>query len=143
MENSMTLHFDARPVNEGFARMAVAAFVMKMNPTVECLEDIRTAVSEAVTNAIVHGYSREQEQVEIDCRIEGSRVTIDVVDHGIGIEDVSRAMEPFYTSKPQLDRSGMGFSFMEAFMDELIVDSELGKGTRVRMIKYIDGGDAD
>ena len=124
-KNEVELSFDARSVNEGFARMAVAAFITELNPTMDELSDVKTAVSEAVTNAIIHGYDNPEE------------VEIIVCDTGRGIEDVARAMEPFYTTKPELERSGMGFAFMEAFMDEVQVQSALGKGTSVRMKKYI------
>ena len=125
-KNEVELSFDARSVNEGFARMAVAAFITELNPTMDELSDVKTAVSEAVTNAIIHGYDNPEEKVHMTCRIMGREV-----------EDVARAMEPFYTTKPELERSGMGFAFMEAFMDEVQVQSVPGKGTSVRMKKYI------
>lgn len=136
--NHIQLHFDARPVNEGFARMVVAAFMMDMDPTIEVLEDVKTAVSEAVTNAIIHGYTNEEEQVEMECLQDGEELTVTVRDKGVGIADVGLAMQPFYTSKPQLERSGMGFSFMEAFMDDVKVESAPGRGTSVCMKKYIE-----
>lgn len=135
--NEMKLSFDARSINEGFARVAVAAFITELNPTLDEISDIKTAVSEAVTNAIIHGYDRPEDKVELTCRIEGLRVEIEVEDHGKGIPDVAKAMEPFYTTRPELERSGMGFAFMEAFMDEVKVTSVLGKGTRVWMQKKI------
>lgn len=137
-KNHMHLCFDARSNNESFARMAVTAFISEMNPTLEQIADVKTAVSEAVTNAIVHGYSDENKQVEIICDQAGNQLVIMVVDHGVGIEDVEKAMQPFYTSKPEMERSGMGFAFMEAFMDDVKVESRLGIGTKVTMSKYIN-----
>ena len=136
-KNEMKLSFDARSVNEGFARIAVAAFVTELNPTLDEVADIKTAVSEAVTNAIIHGSDDPEEKVEVLCRMEGTCVEVTVTDTGKGIADVAKAMEPFYTTKPELERSGMGFAFMEAFMDEVRVVSELGKGTSVWMRKKI------
>ena len=136
-KNEVELSFDARSVNEGFARMAVAAFISELNQTMDELSDVKTAVSEAVTNAIIHGYDNPEEKVHMTCRIMGREVEIIVCDTGRGIEDVARAMEPFYTTKPELERSGMGFAFMEAFMDEVQVQSAPGKGTSVRMKIYI------
>ena len=135
--NHMHLCFDARTNNESFARMAVTAFMSEMNPTLEQIADVKTAVSEAVTNAIVHGYTDENRQVEIVCDQYDKKLVVMVVDHGVGIENLEQAMQPFYTSKPELERSGMGFSFMEAFMDDVKVESRLGIGTKVTMSKYI------
>jgi stage II sporulation protein AB (anti-sigma F factor) len=118
--------------------VAVTAFMSEMNPTLEQIADVKTAVSEAVTNAIVHGYADESRQVEIICDRNGKKLVITVIDRGAGIEDVEQARQPFYTSKPELERSGMGFAFMEAFMDEVNVESRLGIGTKVTMSKYID-----
>lgn len=136
-QNEMKLEFDARSVNEGFARLAVAAFIADLNPTLDEISDIKTAVSEAVTNAIVHGYDKPEEKVSLTCRISENVVTVIVEDHGCGISDVKQAMEPFFTTKPELERSGMGFSFMEAFMDGLEVDSSPGAGTKIVMYKKI------
>ncbi len=136
-ENNMTLRFDARSVNEGFARVAVAAFIAGLNPTLDEVADVKTAVSEAVTNAIIHGYDDPDEQVELSCMVAGREIFIEVADTGRGIEDVKAAMEPFFTTRPDLERSGMGFAFMEAFMDEVTVESVKGRGTRVRMHKKI------
>lgn len=136
-KNQMKLEFDARSVNEGFARMAVAAFIAEENPTLDEISDIKTAVSEAVTNAIIHGYDDPEQKVTVACRIEGRNVEIIVEDKGKGIADVKTAMEPFYTTKPELERSGMGFAFMEAFMDEVQVISAVGEGTKVIMHKKI------
>ena len=135
--NEMKVIFDARSVNESFARMAVTAFVAELNPTLDEIADIKTAVSEAVTNAIIHGYQSPEQKVEVLCKICGQEVEIIVSDKGIGICDVKKAMEPFYTTKPELERSGMGFSFMEAFMDKLEVESAPGQGTSVHMTKKI------
>lgn len=136
-ENEMKLEFDSRSCNEGFARVAVAAFLTQLNPTLEEVADVKTALSEAVTNAIIHGYEGAVEKIVITCRISGQTITVEVEDHGRGIEDVPQAMEPLFTTREDCDRAGMGFSFMEAFMDTLEVDSAPGKGTRVRMSKEI------
>lgn len=136
-KNEMKVCFDARSVNEGFARVAVAAFITDLNPTLDEIADIKTAVSEAVTNAIIHAYDSPEQQVELVCRITEQQVEIEISDTGKGIADVARAMEPFYTTKPELERSGMGFAFMETFMDEVRVESVLGEGTRVWMCKKI------
>lgn len=135
--NHMQLQFDAKSVNESFARVAVAAFLTELNPTLDEIADVKTAVSEAVTNAIIHGYSSSEGQVQLRCTLEENVVKIIVKDNGIGIEDVEKAMEPFFTTKPELERSGMGFAFMEAFMDEVEVISKPGEGTCVRMKKEI------
>lgn len=138
--NSMELIFDSKSINEGFARVAVAAFLTQLNPTLEEVSDVKTAVSEAVTNAIIHGYENEADSIWIRARIEGQIFYIEIEDRGKGIEDVEKAMEPLFTTRPEADRSGMGFSFMEAFMDELRVESEPGKGTVVKMQKIIGKG---
>lgn len=138
--NEMELVFDSISINEGFARVAVAAFMTQLNPTVEEVSDVKTAVSEAVTNAIIHGYEKEVKKIHIRCYLEEQTIYIEIEDHGKGIEDVKQAMEPLFTSKPELERSGMGFSFMEAFMDEISVESKLGKGTLVKMQKEIGKG---
>ena len=137
-ENHMQVHFDAKSVNEGLARMVVTAFMTNMNPTLEQIADVKTAVSEAVTNAIIHGYEDETEQVELTCDQNGQQLVVTVEDHGVGIEDLEQALQPFFTTKPELERSGMGFSFMEAFMDRIEVRSKKGEGTRVVMWKYIE-----
>lgn len=138
--NEMQLIFDSRSSNESFARVTVAAFMTSLNPTVEEVSDVKTAVSEAVTNAIIHGYESEVHDVYIRCRTEKNTLYIEIEDKGKGIEDVEAAMEPLFTTKPDLDRSGMGFSFMEAFMDELEVISRPGQGTVVKMKKIIGKG---
>lgn len=157
LNNEMSLEFDAFSTNESFARMSVAAFAAMLNPTIEEISDIKTAVSEAVTNAIIHGYennygyevrggmkyaelSQHPGKIKIKCLIEHEYLHIQIEDTGKGIEDIEKAMEPLYTSKPELERSGMGFAFMEAFMDDLEVDSQVGVGTTIRMIKKIGTG---
>ncbi len=141
MCNEMSLIFDAISTNEGFARMAVAAFITYLNPTIEEIADVKTAVSEAVTNCIIHGYENRGGKIYIHAVIENGVLALEIKDKGVGIEDVEKAMEPLYTSKPQLERSGMGFSFMEAFMDELEVESTPAKGTCVKMKKKLALGD--
>jgi stage II sporulation protein AB (anti-sigma F factor) len=138
--NRMKLEFSSRSENESFARIAVAAFAAPLDPTVEELTEIKTAVSEAVSNAIIHAYQeREDGMVTLECIIEdGRRVIIIVSDNGIGIEDVAQAREPLYTSSPGEERSGMGFTVMESFMDKLEVESTPGEGTRITMIKNLD-----
>ena len=135
--NEMEIRFDSRSENEGFARVSVASFLTQLNPTVEEVADVKTAVSEAVTNAIIHGYEQRVETVRIHCSIENQLFTVEISDRGKGIANVEKAMEPMFTTKPEDDRSGMGFSFMEAFMDDLDVESEPGKGTLVKMEKKL------
>jgi len=136
--NICEISFPALSENEAFARMAVSAFVMSGNPTLEELSDIKTAISEAVTNAILHGYNQDGKgMVHMRFEREENSFTFVVRDEGVGIENVEQAMEPLYTSRPELERSGMGFSFMEAFMDSLKVESETGKGTTVTMAKSL------
>lgn len=135
--NEMTLIFDSRPVNEGLARVTAASFLTQLNPTLEEVADVKTAVSEAVTNCIIHGYEGEVHKIRMDLKLAGGDLFVDITDHGTGIADVKKAMEPLYTTKPDKDRSGMGFTFMEAFMDEITVESTPGKGTCVRMKKTI------
>lgn len=135
IQNSMRLEFPSKSQNESFARVVVASFAAQLDPTIEELSDVKTAVSEAVTNAIIHGYEDRIGTVIVECKIEGNRLEIIVEDKGVGIEDINKAMEPFYTSKPELERSGMGFTVMETFMDELELYSEVGKGTKIKMVK--------
>ncbi len=137
MKNEMTLAFDSISENEEFARVTVAAFAAQLNPTLEEVADIRTAVSEAVTNAIIHGYPEGVHTVVLRVRMEDRQLEVWVMDEGVGIADISKAMEPLYTSRPDLERSGMGFMFMEAFMDEVKVESSPGMGTTVYMKKKI------
>ena len=166
--NHITVSFDAISENEAFARMTVALFMSELNPTISQIDDVKTAVSEAVTNAIIHGYemesneseriqwqnniqesvklnndyikseqSEETPQVHMTCSYTDNCLIVEISDDGVGIKDIQKAMEPLYTSKPELERSGMGFSFMEAFMDELSVKSDPGEGTCVRMKKML------
>ena len=137
MKNEMTLAFDSISENEEFARITVAAFASQLNPTLEEVADIRTAVSEAVTNAIIHGYPEGIHTIVLRVRMENQQLEVWVIDEGVGIADISKAMEPLYTSRPDLERSGMGFMFMEAFMDEVKVESSPGMGTTVYMKKQI------
>ena len=129
--------FPSRPENEGLARVAAAAFCTQLNPTLEEVADLKTAVSEAVTNCIIHGYQGEVHKIRMKCVRKERTIYLDIEDDGIGIADVEKAMEPLYTTRADQDRSGMGFTFMEAFMDEVKVTSQVGKGTCVHMSKKI------
>lgn len=138
LQNFMNLQFAAKSENESFARVAVASFVSQVDPTLEELDEIKTVVSEAVTNAIIHGYEENPEgTVTINVVIEESQIEISIEDQGKGIGDIHLAMQPLYTTKPELERSGMGFTIMENFMDEMSVHSEPGKGTRVFLRKSL------
>lgn len=143
MNNSMKISFDAYPQNEGFARVAVAAFMAYLDPTVDEMEDVKTAVSEAVTNSIIHGYGQGEKNdkpagsVDMEMSVCDREVAIIIRDYGVGICDIKKAMEPLYTSKPEMERSGMGFTFMEAFMDKVSVESVVGEGTTVTLHKKI------
>lgn len=131
-DNKMSIEFVSKSQNEGFARVAVAAFVAQLDPTVDEINDVKTSVSEAVTNSIIHGYENKEDGiVRIEAEINKNEVTIVIIDKGIGIDDINQAMEPLYTSRPDLERSGMGFTVMETFMDELHVESQKGIGTKV------------
>lgn len=136
MKNEMKLTMDAHSENEGLARMCVATFLLKLHPTLEELDDVKTAVSEAITNAIIHGNPADQ-KVYLTCSYQNNLFHVEIADHGVGISDVERAMQPMFTTKPKEERSGMGFSFMEAFMDSLKVWSKPGQGTVVIMEKEI------
>lgn len=136
-ENEMKLEFLSKSNNEAFARITVAAFASQLDPTIEELADIKTAVSEAVTNAIIHGYEDREGVVKIECKMYAGSIQIEISDTGKGIENIERAREPLYTSKPNLERSGMGFTIMESFMDEVKVESIIGLGTKVTMKKLI------
>ena len=136
---SMRMEIESRSENEEFARVVVAVFASRLNPTLEEIDDIKTAVSEAVTNAVIHGYGNEDGVIYIETAAVGQELCVTIRDTGRGIEDVRRAMEPMYTSDKSGERSGMGFSFMEAFMDAVEVESEPGRGTTVRMKKKIRG----
>lgn len=134
-DNMFKIEFLSKSENESFARVAVAAFVSQLDPTIEEITDIKTAVSEAVTNAIIHGYENKIGIVKIEAYLKDNMVTIEVIDEGVGIDNVEEAMQPLYTSRPDLERSGMGFTVMETFMDSLEVSSQKGKGTKVTMKK--------
>jgi stage II sporulation protein AB (anti-sigma F factor) len=135
--NEMLLEFESKSQNESFARTVVAAFAAQLDPTIEELADIKTAVSEAVTNSIIHGYTDCVGKIQMKCFICKDELTVEIKDFGVGIENIQKAMEPLYTTRPELERSGMGFSFMEAFMDHLEVESKVGEGTLVRMKKRV------
>ena len=143
MNNVMKVQFSALEENEAFSRSLVAALVLPLDPTVEELTEIKTAVSEAVSNSVIHGYkdckNRHESMVDMECTIADSgKVVIKVTDRGAGIEDISQAMEPLYTTGDCDERSGMGFTVMESFMDKLKVESEKGVGTTVTMTKFLD-----
>ena len=135
--NELHMEFPSLSQNESLARCITAAFVAQLNPTIEELSDIRTAVSEAVTNAIIHGYEAGQGTVCMDLALDGDTLTVTVADTGCGIPDIALARQPFYTTRPELERSGMGFTVMEAFMEEVDVVSAAGQGTTVTMKKQI------
>jgi len=133
----MKLEFINKSCNERFARMTAAAFVAELDPTVEEISEIKTAVSEAVTNAIIHGYENCSGTVLLEGEIHNNEITFVISDKGCGIENIEKAREPLYTGRPELERSGMGFSIMECFMDSVEIESEPGKGTSVKMSKVI------
>jgi len=133
--NEMTLIFPAKSCNESFARVVAASFVSQLDPTVEELADVKTAVSEAVTNSIIHGYENQTGNIKMVCSLYQDSIEIEIIDEGNGIENIELAMQPLYTSKPEMERSGMGFTVMETFMDKVNVESEVGKGTKVAMCK--------
>ncbi len=133
--NSMKITFDAISENESFARLAVAGFLLYKNPSINDIEDIKTAVSEAVTNSIIHGYNNNKGKIDLYCSVIDNHIEIEVVDYGEGIEDINQAMKPMYTSKPEEERSGLGFTVMGSFMDKIDVESKLGKGTKVKLYK--------
>ena len=136
-DNEMKLEFVSKTNNEAFARIAVAAFVSQLDPTIDELSDIKTAVSEAVTNSIIHGYEDEEGIVKITAKLFGNNIEIEVSDNGKGISNIEEARKPLYTSKPNMERSGMGFTIMESFMDYVTVESAVGLGTKVTMKKRI------
>lgn len=142
-DNEMKLEFTSKTSNEAFARITVAAFAAQLDPTIDDLSDIKTAVSEAVTNSIIHGYDDEDGIVKIEAKIFANNIEIVISDRGKGIENVEMAMRPLYTSKPDLERSGMGFTIMESFMDEVKVESAIGFGTKVIMKKKIESKEYD
>ena len=135
--NEMTLIFDSRPMNEGLARMTAAAFCTQLNPTLEEVSDLKTAVSEAVTNCIIHGYEGAVHNITMHLVRRGQEILVEVKDEGMGIPDVEKAMQPMFTTRPEKERFGMGFTFMEAFMDKVWVESKPGSGTIVHMTKKI------
>ena len=135
--NEMKLEFISKSSNEAFARIAVAAFASQLDPTIEELADIKTAVSEAVTNCIIHGYDKKQGIVKISAKLKENEIIIEISDKGKGIENIEIAKEPLYTTKPNLERSGMGFTIMESFMDKMEVESIVGLGTKITMSKII------
>ena len=136
-ENEMKLEFISKSSNEAFARITIAAFASQLDPTIEELADIKTAVSEAVTNCIIHAYENRIGIVRMSAKLSGNEIIIEISDHGKGIENIEAAKEPLYTTKPNLERSGMGFTIMESFMDKVEVESIVGLGTRVTMSKKI------
>lgn len=137
IKNRATFTFLSKSENEGFARMCVSALLMQADPTIEEMADVKTAVSEAVTNAIVHGYGHSNGEIFMECILEDKLITIIIKDNGKGIEDVEKAREPLYTTNPEMERSGMGFTVMETFMDSLDVSSIVGVGTKITMKKRI------
>ena len=137
MNSEITIIMDSSSENESFARITVAAFIARLNPTVEEINDIKTAVSEAITNAIIHGYSDSSGKISLTCKIIGHEVIIEIKDYGIGIDDIKKAMQPLYTSKPDMERSGIGFTVMETFMDKIFVKSRKNYGTTVTMTKNL------
>lgn len=136
-ENEMKLEFISKSSNEAFARVAVAAFAAQLDPTIEELADIKTAVSEAVTNCIIHGYENKQGIVKIVAHLKDNEIILEISDTGKGIENINIAKEPLYTTKPNLERSGMGFTIMESFMDTMEIESIVGLGTKITMRKTI------
>ncbi|KAJ53652.1 stage II sporulation protein AB (anti-sigma F factor) [Clostridium tetanomorphum] len=134
-DNMMKVEFLSKSENESFARVAVAAFISQLDPTIDEITDVKTAVSEAVTNSIIHGYENKEGKVKIEAFIKDKEATIIISDEGRGIDNIELAMQPLYTSRPDLERSGMGFTVMESFMDSLNVESEKGKGTKIIMKK--------
>lgn len=136
-ENEMNIEFVSKSNNEAFARISVAAFAAQLDPTIDELADIKTVVSEAVTNCIIHGYEDTEGIVKINCKIFDNTIQIEISDTGKGIENIEMAKKPLYTSKPNLERSGMGFTIMESFMDEMKIESILGLGTKITMKKTI------
>lgn len=143
MENEMHLRFSSLSQNESLARSCAAAFASQLNPTIEELSDIRTAVSEAVTNAIIHGYENCPGEIRMDCYLAGDVFSVAVSDDGVGIADIELARQPFYTTRPELERSGMGFTVMEAFMEDVSIVSSLGRGTTVTLKKRIGAPSLD
>ncbi len=136
--NELKLQFLSLSENEGFARSCVASFCLPLNPSIETITDIKTAVSEAVTNCVVHAYPNSVGLIEINVKLQENQIYISVKDFGVGIEDILKAKEPFYTSKPESERSGMGFTVMESFMDSVSVNSKPNEGTEIVLIKNLE-----
>ncbi len=137
VKNEMKIEFLSKSANEAFARIAVASFASQLDPTIEEIADIKTSVSEAVTNSIIHGYSNREGIVKVKAKLYENEIEIEVSDNGAGIENIEEAREPLYTTKGNLERSGMGFTIMENFMDDLSVESIVGLGTKIVMTKKI------
>lgn len=137
MKNYLKAEFDAKSVNEGLARIITSGFVIPLNPTIEQITDIKTSVSEAVTNSIIHGYENNEGTITLELELDERLLTIKVSDTGIGIDNIEEARKPLYTSKPDSERSGMGFTVMESFMDTLHIISEINEGTTVIMTKQL------
>lgn len=137
MKNKMKLTFLSISENESFARSVVSCFALRLNPSIAQIADIKTAVSEAVTNSIVHGYPNEKGEITIECETDENSIHINIFDNGIGIDDLNKALEPFYTTKPSEERSGMGFTIMKSFMDDVKVESSKNNGTKIYMKKII------
>ncbi len=135
------VELESKSENESLARVIVTAFAARLNPTLEEVSDIKTAVSEAVTNAVIHGYENGEGIIKLICEIDRDYIIVSIRDEGVGIEDIEKAKEPLFTTREADERSGMGFAFMEIFMDELYVESEPGKGTTVLMKKKIGIGE--
>ena len=142
-ENEMKLEFLNKGANEAFARITVAAFASQLDPTIEELADIKTAVSEAVTNCIIHAYENRQGIIKINAKLKDNQIIIEISDNGKGIENIDVAKEPLYTTKPNLERSGMGFTIMESFMDTMKVESIVGLGTKITLIKAIKNNELE
>ena len=136
-DNEMSLQFVSKASNEAFARITVAAFASQLDPTIEELADIKTAVSEAVTNCIIHAYENKKGIINLNAKLKDNQIIIQISDNGKGIENIDIAKEPLYTTKPNLERSGMGFTIMESFMDKMEVESIIGLGTKVTLVKSI------
>ena len=137
IENEMELQFISKSTNEAFARITVAAFASQLDPTIEELADIKTAVSEAVTNCIIHAYDNKQGIIKINAKLHENEIIINISDNGKGLENIDVAKEPLYTTKPNLERSGMGFTIMESFMDSMKIESIVGLGTKITLSKTI------
>lgn len=138
IKNEMKLEFLSKSANEAFARITVAAFFSQLDPTIEELSDLKTSISEAVTNSIIHAYPDTQGIIKIKCRLYESEIEIEISDNGVGIENIKEAREPLYTTKSNLERSGMGFTIMESFMDDFKVESIVGLGTKITMTKKVN-----